>query len=361
MRGLRSVPARSSIGWVGLGTALVVCLLASSCDSPHAEVAPSIEFTELPPAGEGSPDILHPIAGRVRNAVLGQRIVLFARSGMWWVQPFGDKPYTAIQRDFTWKNSTHPGTAYAALLVDKDYHPPLTINAVPREGGSIHAVALVEGPRLKPAPVKTLNFSGYEWQVRQDPNSPAYSRNLYSADNAWVDERGYLHLQIANGPTGWTSAELHLARSLGYGSYRFVVSDVSNLEPPVAFNIGTWDGSGINQEMNIEISRWGEATGKNAQYVVQPYYVAANVTRFLAPAGRLTFSFDWDPGRVSFRTVRGSGSGGKADLVAEHVFTSGVPSPGNEAVTLHLYEFYNRRVRLRHKAEVIIEKFEYLP
>src|SRR5262249_21571966 len=160
---LRSVRARSSIGWVGMGSTLAVCLLGLSCGSPYAKVAPSIEFTELPPAAEGSPDILLPIAGRVRNARRGQRIVLFARSGVWWVQPMGEKPYTAIQPDFTWKNSTHPGTAYAALLVDKDYHPPLTINALPREGGSIHAVARVEGPRLKPASVKKLNFSGYEW------------------------------------------------------------------------------------------------------------------------------------------------------------------------------------------------------
>ena len=75
--------------------ALVVCLLASSCSAPHAKVAPSIEFTELPPAAEGSPEILHSIAGRVRNATPGERIVLFARSGVWWVQPLGDKPFTA--------------------------------------------------------------------------------------------------------------------------------------------------------------------------------------------------------------------------------------------------------------------------
>src|SRR5215467_5082077 len=117
MQGLRFVPARSSIGWVRWGSAFAVCLLACSCGAPHAEVAASIEFTDLPPAAEGSPDILHPIAGRVRNASPGQRIVLFARSGMWWVQPLGDKPFTAIGRDFTWKNTTHPGTAYAALLV----------------------------------------------------------------------------------------------------------------------------------------------------------------------------------------------------------------------------------------------------
>ena len=48
----------------------------------------------------------------------------------------------------------------------------------------------------------------------------------------------------------------------------------------------TWDDLGIEQnhrEMGIEISRWGDAANKNAQYVIQPYYVAANVVRFTAP------------------------------------------------------------------------------
>src|SRR5207244_2178586 len=147
-------------------------------------------------------------------------------------------------------------------------------------------------------------------------------------DNAWVDPQGFLHLRIAENPSGWTSAELSLSRSLGYGSYQFTVRDVSHLEPPMVLNISAWDGSGPYQEMDIEISRWGEAAGKNVQYVVQPYYVAANVVRFLAPTGRLVYSFDWEPGRVAFRTVRGSGSTGKSNVVAAHVFTSGVPSPG---------------------------------
>ncbi len=92
----------------------------------------------------------------------------------------------------------------------------------------------------------------------------------------------------------------------------------------MVLNISTWDASGPYQEMDIEISRWSEVAGKNAQYVIQPYYVAAKVVRFLAPAGRLTFSFDWEPGRVAFRTFRGSGTSGTPDVIAAHVFTSGV-------------------------------------
>ena len=72
----------------------------------------------------------------------------------------------------------------------------------------------------------------------------------------------------------------------------------------------TWDDQGADQnhrELDIEISQWGDRSIPNAQYVVQPYYVPANVVRFSAPAGTLTHSFRWEPGRASFRTVRGTG------------------------------------------------------
>jgi hypothetical protein len=283
-----------------------------------------------------------------------QRVVLFARAGAWWVQPLGVDPFTAIQSDSSWNNSTHPGTAYAALLVDAGYKPPLTVYQLPQKGGLVKAVVTAEGSKLEHGALKKLDFSGYEWLVRETEGSPAGSRNQYERDNAWVDEKGFLHLRIRPAATGWTSAEVGLVPSLGYGSYRFVVSDVSRLEPPVVLGIA--NGSGPTREMDIEISRWGALAGKNSQYVVQPFDVAANVVRFLSPPGRLTYSFDWEPGRIGFQTVRG-----KAELIAAHLFTSGVPSPGIETLHMNLYIFEDKRVRIQHGAEVIIEKFEYLP
>jgi len=345
--------ARSSI-------LLFFCLfLLDACQRGISK--PAIEFTQLPPAGQGSGDILHTIGGRVTGARPGQRIVLFARSGVWWVQPLAEQPFTEIQRDSTWKNSTHPGSAYAALLVDPGYSPPLTVNVLPQTGGAVRAVATVEGPTLAQPAHKTLHFSGYEWEIRQTAGNPQGSRNLYNPANAWVDPRGFLHLRIAKNATGWTSAEVDLPRSLGYGSYRFIVQDISQLEPAGVLNISTWDDLGPYREMDIEISRWGELTGKNAQYVVQPYYIPANVVRFMAPKGPLAYSFVWEPGRVSFTTIRGSAPSSKSEVVAAHVFTSGIPSPGSESVGMNLYVFDNKRSPLHHEVEVIVEKFEYLP
>lgn len=332
----------------------ILCL-GLSCRSPLPHAAPSIEFTRLPPAGEGSSEILLAIEGKVNNARPGQRVVLFAHSGVWWVQPLANQPFTPIQRDSTWKTSTHPGSEYAALLVDANYMPPAKMNLLPARGGEVAAVATGEGALPDPSALKKLDFSGYEWEVRQTPGTPAGTRNLYDARNAWVDRDGFLHLRISKAQEGWTSAQVGLNRSLGYGMYRFVLRDVSGMEPSAVLAISSWDGSGPNREMDIEIGRWGESAGKNTQYVVQPYYVPANVVRFLSPPGRLTYSFDWSPGRATFRTAR------DAATIASHVFTSGVPAPGAETIQLNLYNFDDRRHRLRNGAEVIIEKFEYLP
>jgi hypothetical protein len=338
-----------------------VWILLSGCRSNQAGIEPSIEFTRLPPAGDGSPDKLYPIEGRVHLKKPGQQIVLFARSGVWWIQPTADHPFTEVRSDSTWKNSTHPGSAYAAVLVDSGYRPSPTVNVLPKKGGAVLAVATAEGPTLPPQDVKTLYFSGYQWQVRQTASDRGGTRNLYDAANTWTDQKGFLHLRIDRQGDQWTAAEVRLTRSLGYGSYRFVVRDVSFLEPAAVFSVFTWDDMAPPREMNIEISRWGEPTSKNAQYVVPPYYVPANAVRFTAPAGLLTHVLRWEPGRASFKTVRGSVSAVGSDAIAEHAFTSGVPSPGNESIHMNLYVFDNKRNPLRNKCEVIVEKFEYLP
>lgn len=349
----------SKVPW---GNALLagLCVLLSHCGSSHASVAPSIEFTKLPPAGEGSPQKVDPIEGRVSGAQAGQRIVLFARSGFWWVQPLADQPFTAIQANSTWKGSTHPGSAYAALLVDASYRPPSTMDRLPDRGGSVLAVATVDSSTLVHPEAKTLQFSGYEWQIRENVGNAGGSTNSYDPANAWTDKNGFLHLRIAGQPNRWTSAEVILTRSLGYGSYRFVVRDTSQFEPAAAFSMSTWDDSGPPREMNIEISRWGEPTSKNAQYVVQPYYVPANTVRFMTPPGTSTYRLLWEAGRASFKTIRGS-SDRESDVVAQHVFTSGIPSPGNERIHLNLYVFNNKKNPLQRPFEVIVEKFEYLP
>ena len=124
---------------------LFFCILLGACRSRQGVPEPSIEFTRVPPAAEGGPDKIDIIEGRVIGARPGQQIILFARWGPWWVQPLADQPVTRIQADSKWRNSTHFGTEYAALLVDPGYRPQATMDVLPGEGAGVIVVAITKG------------------------------------------------------------------------------------------------------------------------------------------------------------------------------------------------------------------------
>ena len=131
---------------VGILFGVAVCVLSAACGTPRASGTPSIEFTRIPKAGVGGPlSAVSTIEGRVTGAQPGQRIVLFAKSGAWWIQPFRDQPFTTIREDSSWANSTHAGTDYAALLVAADYEPPLVVDSLPAPGGGVFAIAATPG------------------------------------------------------------------------------------------------------------------------------------------------------------------------------------------------------------------------
>ncbi len=350
----RNLPAR--------GAALALVMAVAACGSQSGRT-PVITLDQVPVAApEGGQQRTAPIGGRVTGASAGQRIVVYAKTEGWWVQPLANAPFTTIAADATWKNQTHLGSEYAALLVEPGFEPPPRADALPALGSGVVAVASAPGTAAPATAVKTLAFSGYDWEIRQVSSDRGGLSNPYDPGNATVDERGRLRLRIAGVAPDWTAAEVALTRSLGYGTYTFVVGDTSHLEPAAALSLFTWDYQGLDQgqrEMDIEISRWGDPASRNAQFVVQPYYIPQNVLRFNAPAGVLTHVMRWEPGRVSMRTLAGAGP--RARLVAEHSFTSGVPTAGNESVRIALYPFRGSGVAITSGTEVTIEKFEYLP
>jgi hypothetical protein len=349
----------------GQAALAIAGLFLGACRQPPPALEPSIKFTRVPKADDGGSESRAIIEGLVSGARPGQQIVLFARSGagLWWVQPFADQPFTSITAESRFENSTHLGTEYGAALVTARYRPPQTSVDLPARGGDVIAVVSAKGEASRRPVSRTLHFSGYEWEIRGLPSSRGGTPNTYDPANAWTDENGALHLRIARGLGQWTCAEVNLTRSLGYGSYLFEVRDVSQLEPAAAMSLFTWDDSSADpehREMDVEVSRWGDPASKNAQYVVQPYYVPANVVRFSTPSGPVTFSFQWEPGRVTFRTARKSQARAEAPL-SESTFTSGVPMPGGESVHMDLYVYGRGRSSLIRESEVVIDKFEYLP
>jgi hypothetical protein len=240
------------------------------------------------------------------------------------------------------------------------------MDTAPARGGSIIAVTSVNGVGpAQIAPTKPLKFSGYDWTVRTIAGDRGGLNNLYNPDNAWVDASGALHLLMKKRSGRWSCAELELTRSLGYGTYIYVVRDVTHLEPAAVMSLNTfddWGGDEHFRELDVEMSRWGDPANKNnAQYGVQPFYIPGNLAPFTVPSGSVTHVMHWESGRASFKTFRGSSDRPGAPVVSEHVFTAGVPTPGQEKVQLMLYVIESHKYPLQNQNEVVLEKFEYLP
>ena len=345
---------------------ILLCLSLGACRFFNNSAQPSIVFTKIPPAARGGRERVDTISGRVTGARPGQRIVIYAHSGPWWVQPWPDQPFLTIDKNSQWTTPTHLGYEYAAMLVAPDYRPPATMDLAPTQGGLVAAVTIVKGVgSLPPPPTVPLQFSGYEWRVDTTSAVRGGLNHLFAGDNAWTDSTGALHLRIIKKSDNWICAHIVLSPSLGYGTYTFTVRDTSRLEPATILSMNTFDESGGEQhyrEMDIEMGRWGDPQNKyNVQYGIQPFYARGNLAQFNEPAGTLTHTMFWESGRATFKTVRGPSVRGGSPEVFQHVFTSGVPTPGNEHLEFMFYVVASDQSPQQKDAEVVIEKFQYFP
>jgi hypothetical protein len=262
-----------------------------------------------------------------------------------------------------WRNEAQLGTDYAALLVDSSYRPAAVLDELPKRGAGVEAVTASRGPGKSSS--FFVNFSEFTWRVRWVQSDRGGTVNPYNPNNVYVDKNGALHLQIVKRDGAWTCSEVNLTRSLGYGTYSFTVEDVSAFEPAVVFGMFTWDFSTDQEnhrEFDINIGRWGDPGNKNAEYAVQPSFVPVNISRFAVPAGKLKHTMIWEPGRITMVTSRAGAHG--TSVVSRRVFTSEVPTPGSESVriTFFVYHAPNEEFPdITHRAEVVVDHFEFLP
>ena len=343
-----------------------VLIVLTSChkltnDGSEAKIL----FTQVPQWDLGDVNQSDVIEGKVSGSRQGQQIVLYSKTGgLWWLQPRLNSPTTPILPDGVWRNEVHLATDYAALLVDSSYHPIPVLAELPKPGRGIDTVAASRGQEQSSS--FFVNFSGFQWRVRKVPSDRGGAVNPYDPRNVYVDKAGALHLQIVNRNNQWTCSEVSLTRSLGYGTYSFIVEDTSHLEPAVMFGMFTWDFSNDQEnhrEFDINISRWGDSANQNAEFVVQPASEAINMSRFEAPAGRLKHTITWEAGRVTMMTFRVLADS-QSVLVSKRVFTSQVPTAGSESVrmTFFVYSDPNRKLSTIHdRAEVVVDHFEFLP
>ena len=215
---------------------------------------------------------------------------------------------------------------------------------------------------------RTITFADHQWLVKDGFSGPGPNYFSDSSKNVWVDQRGRLHLRIRRQRRRWYTAEVVLAETLGYGTYRFVVdSPVADLDLNAVLGLFTWctNPPAANCEIDIEFSRWGDELNQNGSYVVQPYYQSGHVYPFeLPPDSPTTHSFTWRPDSVFFQSLRGLyDPSGQNDEIQSWGFVQSVPPSTGANARMNLWLRGGLRpARKKTKSiEVVVSSFAFEP
>jgi len=229
--------------------------------------------------------------------------------------------------------------------------------------GALTAIGTTSGvsAAVAPAAAQTVTFSGRSWTVKTSSGAVGPGPNIFAASNVVVDSAGKLRLKITKKSGKWTCAEVILNASPGYGTYEWTLgSNVSNLDAQAVLGLFTWnDAPDYNhREIDFEASRWGRANDPtNAQWVVQPWDTAGNLTRFTIGSTVPTkVRFTWSPTSIVFQTVVGS------SVVNQRIYTGAdIPVAGGENARMNLWLYQGKAPRRGAAVEVILNNFTYTP
>ena len=330
---------------------------------------PSITFTSKPPYGSLVERTLYGRVDCVNPA--NYKVAVYIYVTGWWTKPNWDHPLTSIAGNGTWSANVvtggldHLAIQYAAFLLPNGFDPPkMGGNASLPQGLFDTSVAYVIEDRYR-----TIEFSGYTWNVKASEAMVGPGDNYFSAgeDNVWVDSNGNLHLTIAFENNKWYSTEVITQAPLGYGTYTFTLaSPVDQLDKNAVLGLFTWDDDApvyYYREIDIEFSRWGQDSGENSQFVVQPFDQPGHRHRYntTLTGTYSTHGFLWDTDQVSFFSFQGHkpNLGGEIESW-QYAGTDVLPAgDGNARINLWLYNHVPPSNGL--KIEVVVESFEFEP
>lgn len=285
------------------------------------------------------------------------KVVLWAKTDRWYIQPLISDPYTIIYSNGLWSNSINPWHRLTALLVDTNYIPGSVRDEHPSSDNGV--VNWIEYPEKSPD--RYINWSNYVWRVKKaELTGPG--PNYFSDDstNVWVDQSENLHLKIDSLNDRWRCTEIVLDQSLGYGLYRFKLnSRVDNLDYNTILGCFIYDTS--SQEFDFEFSQ-RLASPNNAQFVVQPWYLPGNIEFYNMPQeSQTSHSFEWRADSIVYKSWIGHGdTATPATLIHSWTYKgSNIPIPSTEHMIFNLYLFGGEPPISGIGNEVIIHSFDY--
>ena len=212
----------------------------------------------------------------------------------------------------------------------------------------------------------TVEFSGYHWQLKEGYAPPG--QNHWSKENVRVDEEGQLHLMLNYKANGWYCAEIRSEEWFGYGSFIFhLIANPAQLASQSVLGMFLYNEISQN-EIDVEISRWGKDTGPNLHYSLHNRNGPVMVEGFILNLSEGDFSthrLDWLSDRIVYSSQYGHRQDGRGIIFQKIVAASEsedtfLPN-GKMRVHFNLWLFRGNAPDPDGELELIIRRFVYLP
>ena len=241
-------------------------------------------------------------------------------------------------------------------------------------------------------------WSKYTVEVKESSALCGPGNNLFSTNTVALNSGDALTMSYKKVGSNWEASEVRVllpdsAAKFTYGTYSFSVSSVSVIDTTdssivskilpenLVLGLFTWDDTerydiheNMNHEVDIEISRWSNASDADIQFLVQPveapsryrFYSGADHSS-LDPGGH-TYAFTWNPGQIDWTSTAG---GGQTHMYATQTsILNGVQDyvqclPANMEVRINLWNSNGpvapSGLGDNFKVEVTIDNFTYTP
>jgi hypothetical protein len=217
----------------------------------------------------------------------------------------------------------------------------------------------------------TVQFSGYEWNVRTGRGGPG--PNVWEEKNVWLDGSGALHLKIAQRDGKWSCAEVTMRNKLEFGRYEFQIKGaIDRLDDNVVlglFNYPTSDvGPDATHEIDIEFARWGKAGNPIGNYTVWPVEKRlkqqSKSFAFTLENDQSTHRFTWSKTQILFQSFRGLGNDNREEFsrwifspldAAQRISQRAMPAH------INLWLFKGLPPKNGQEVEMVVQRFSFTP
>lgn len=194
--------------------------------------------------------------------------------------------------------------------------------------------------------METIQFAGYNWEIKTSDNLADPGPNYYSKDCVSVQNKELI-LEVIEKNRKLLCGEVILTKSLGYGKYVFFLSSrIDLLIDNLVCALFTWSYTALHPycEIDIEFSKWDNETITNSQYVIQPHDTSDKLFRFNSQltGDYSTHIIDWKPNEINFWSIHGHFL---TPHTKQHIIElwsykgNAVPKPNNEHIHINLWKY----------------------